>query len=343
MTMPAGNQAGLIGSSVGADEWRDTILGVADPAQAWNAIFDRLAHIALSSTGADALHKETIIPDRLLAEAAWNLWEEFPRCAATVIDGLKHFWVAATSSGTAVLILDGLSLRELPLIIAGASERGLAPVRVEVRGAEVPTETDRFAEALGLGSRSKLYNNQPPATFVFAGPDVHTDVLDAPFVDCVNLIPPRPRLFIWHKWPDEPLIHLHQNESGGPRIVAERTREQLSSDGFWTFVDRLRQGRRLVITADHGYAVSKLFSSEITDQDSINLLRETFGAKRCAQERPDRPWQRRHLPPLVCRHGGWLVVMGQRKWKVQGGFPHLCHRGLSLLEAAVPFIEFPPR
>jgi hypothetical protein len=25
---------------------------------------------------------------------------------------------------------------------------------------------------------------------------------------------------------------------------------------------------------------------------------------------------------------------------VQGGFPHVCHGGLSLLEAAVPWIEF---
>jgi hypothetical protein len=49
------------------------------------------------------------------------------------------------------------------------------------------------------------------------------------------------------------------------------------------------------------------------------------------------------LPPLICRHDGWLVVMGQSKWTVQGGFPHLCHRGLSLLEAAVPFLELPPK
>ena len=33
------------------------------------------------------------------------------------------------------------------------------------------------------------------------------------------------------------------------------------------------------------------------------------------------------------------IVMGQRKWKVQGGFPHVCHGGMSLLEVAVPWIE----
>jgi hypothetical protein len=234
-------------------------------------------------------------------------------------------------------------LRELPLLVTAAQERSIVPVRVEVRGSEVPPETDRFAAALGLPGRSKLFNNQPPGTFLFSGPDVHTDVLDAPFADCVGSVPSRPRVFLWHKWPDEPLIHLHEDKPDGPTRVAVETHTQLTSDGFWNFVDRLRQGRRLVITGDHAYAVSKLFSNEERDEDTIKLLRETFGAGRCTREVPERPWPRQHLPPLVLRHQGFLVVMGQRKWTVQGGFPHLCHSGLSLLDVAVPFVELPPK
>lgn len=193
-----------------------------------------------------------------------------------------------------------------------------------------------------MAGRSKLGNNQAPAGFIFGGPDVHTDVLDIPFEDCAGSVSPKPRLFLWHTWPDEALIHRHEDKAEGPAVVAEEAAKQLGSDDFWRFVNRLRQGRRLVVTSDHGYAVSKWFSSEVKDEETIRLLRQTFGAKRCARENPENPWPHGHLPPLVCRHGGWLVVMGQRKWKVQGGFPHLCHRGLTLLEAAVPFVEFPP-
>ena len=32
--------------------------------------------------------------------------------------------------------------------------------------------------------------------------------------------------------------------------------QQLSSDDFWAFVERLATGRRLVITSDHGYAAT---------------------------------------------------------------------------------------
>lgn len=326
-----------------AEDWVSLILGSADPSETWTEIFSRLRDLALSNPSPAALHRETIVPDRLLAETAWSLWEDFPRCAPTVVDELKRFWASTPTAGTAVLVLDGLSLRELPLIVQAGQKRGIASTRVEVRGAEVPTETDRFAAALGLSGRSNLYNDKAPKGFIFSGPDVCTDLFDSPFADCLDSIPNSPRLFIWHKWPDEPLIHLHEDKKEGPATVAAHAKAELSSDGFWGLVDRLRQGRRLVVTGDHGYATSSEFSSEDKDEVTAKLLRFVFGAKRCAREDPGQPWPQTHLPPLVCRHDGWLVVMGQRKWTIQGGFPHLCHRGLSLLEAAVPFVEFPPK
>jgi hypothetical protein len=326
-----------------ASEWVDLIVGEDDPATTWKTIFASLRELALQSTKSGFLDRATVAPDRLLANTAWSLWDDFHHHAPTVIDELKKFWVQTTASGTAILLLDALSLRELPTILAAAKDRGLTPTRVETLGSQVPSDTDRFAQALGVAGRSKLFNNQPPASFIFSGPDVYTDVLDAPFADCAELVPSNPRLFLWHKWPDEPLIHLHVSQDDGPDIVASQTKQQIDSPEFWRFIDRIRQGRRLVITSDHGYAVSRFFSDEIKDADTVHLLRSVFGAKRYAVQSPTTPWPRRHLPPLVCRYNGHLVVLGQRKWVVQGGFPHLCHGGLSLLEAAVPFIEFPAK
>lgn len=327
--------------------WESLILADQPPDAAWRAIFDRLCDAALAAANPAAMHRETIAPDRILAESAWDLWQQFPTAAPTVVDGLREFWASSPGiAGTAILILDALSLRELPLIVAGAKKRGVEPVRCEVRGSQVPTETDQFAQALGLQSRSKIFNNQPPAAFLFSGADTHTDVIDAPFADCVAAVPSKPRLFLWHKWPDEPLIHLHADKVEGDTVVAAEVKKQLGSDGFWQFIDRLRQGRRLVITGDHGYATASEFSSEIKDEDTIRAFAGMFGAQRAIREDPATPWPRRYLPPPVLRFGDatnpWLVVLGQRKWKVRGGFPTLCHRGLSLLEAAVPFIELPP-
>jgi len=322
-------------------EWIDIILGKADAATKWQKIFDALRDAALVSSKLGALDRVTVAPDQLLANSAWNLWDEFLHHAPLAINELKKFWVAPKASGRAILILDGLSLRELPIIVNAAKERGIVPVRVEARGSQLPTETDRFAEALGVSSRSKLRNNQAPATFLFGGQDTYSTVLESPFADCFGEVTSHPHLFYWHTWPDEPLIHGNAQKDDALSLLTMQTKRQLAGGDFWAFIDRLRQGRSLVITADHGYAHSHSFSDEVQDSETIQLLRNTFGAKRNSVESPNAPWPRHHLPPLVAKFSGRLAVIGQRKWSVQGGFPHLCHGGLSLLEAAVPYIELP--
>ena len=44
---------------------------------------------------------------------------------------------------------------------------------------------------------------------------------------------------------------------------------QLTSDDFWSFVERLATGRRLVITSDHGYAATGLFFDAADEQASF--------------------------------------------------------------------------
>jgi hypothetical protein len=323
-------------------EWIDIILGKDDAATKWLRIFDALRDTALQSTKLGALDRATVAPDQLLANSAWDLWDEFLPHAPLAIDELKKFWAASKASGRAILILDGLSLRELPIIVNAARDRGITPVRVEARGSQLPTETDRFAEALGVSSRSKLRNNQAPSTFIFSGPDVYSTVfVETPFADCFGEVTSHPHLFYWHTWPDEPLIHGNAQKEDALSLLTAQTKRQLAGEDFWAFIDRLRQGRRLVITADHGYAHSHAFSDEVQNPETIQLLRNTFGAKRNSVESPNAPWPRHHLPPLVAKLSGRLAVIGQRKWSVQGGFPRLCHGGLSLLEAAVPYIELP--
>jgi hypothetical protein len=286
--------------------------------------------LSRSSSSPVALHDATVIPDRLLTEAAWELWEAFPMHAEKTSGNLKGW---AVGSGKAVLILDALSLRELPILMGAAEARGIQPVQVKVTGSECPSTTDHFAKSLGLPSRSALANDGKPGTFALFGGDCYTDVVSLPFEDCA--VPPTPNLVIWHSWLDD-LIHLQQKL---PDQIASIATSTLQSDGFWNFINRLRQGRGLIITSDHGYAVSKRFSSEVEDPDAIEILRKTFGASR--NKAVSEPWQKRFMPPIVMTNNNQHVVMGQRKWKVQGGFPHVCHGGMSLLEVAVPYMEFP--
>ncbi len=311
-------------------DWSGIILDSQSPQDAWAEIFSAMHALSRSSSSPVALHDATVIPDRLLTEAAWELWEAFPMLAEKTSGNLKGW---AVGSGKAVLILDALSLRELPILMGAAEARGIQPVQVKVTGSECPSTTDHFAKSLGLPSRSALANDGKPGTFALFGGDCYTDVVSLPFEDCA--VPPTPNLVIWHSWLDD-LIHLQQKL---PDQIASIAASTLQSDGFWNFINRLRQGRGLIITSDHGYAVSKRFSSEVEDPDAIEILRKTFGASR--NKAVSEPWQKRFMPPIVMTNNNQHVVMGQRKWKVQGGFPHVCHGGMSLLEVAVPYMEFP--
>ncbi|BBO67936.1 hypothetical protein DSCA_18660 [Desulfosarcina alkanivorans] len=310
-------------------DWSGIVIDSGSPAIAWAQIFSSLLALARSSTSPVALHDATVVPDRLLTEAAWELWEAFPEHADKTSDNLKSW---ATGSGKAVLILDALSLRELPILMGAAKARSIQPIQVKVTGSECPSTTDHFAKSLGLPSRSALANDSKLGTFALFGGNCYTDVVSLPFEDCS--VPPSPNLVIWHSWLDD-LIHLQQKL---PDQIARIASSTLQSDGFWNFVGRLRQGRGLIITSDHGYAVSKRFSSEVDDPDAIEILRKTFGASR--NKVVSNPWQKRFMPPIVMTNNNQHVVMGQRKWKVQGGFPHICHGGMSLLEIVVPFLEF---
>ncbi len=290
-----------------------------------------LQGVALSGVSPVTLHDATTTPDRLLSEAAWDLWEAYPTEAVKTSQCLKNW--ANGSAEKAVLILDALSLRELPIIMGAAKARSIEPRKVAVTGSECPSTTDQFAKSLGLPSRSALAHDGKPGTFGLFGEGCYSDVISLPFEDCA--VPPTPRVVIWHSWLDD-LIHL-QNKL--PDQIASMASTTLQSDGFWNFVDRLRQGRELVITSDHGYAVSKRFSSEVEDAEAIDILRTVFGASR--HKAVTAPWQKRFMPPIAMTCNNQHVIMGQRKWKVQGGFPHVCHGGMSLLEVAVPYLEFP--
>jgi len=314
--------------------WTDVILRSTTPTEAWQAIFQQLNDIAAHATSPKEVHNQTVAPDRLLAESGWELWEAYSVSAERTAARLKRWYAQPAASGRATLILDALSLRELRVLLEGAAAHGIKPSEVTVTGSEVPSDTNRFAQALGVPTRSSLANNGKPGGFVLA--QTYTDVLSVPFQDCLGSVPYENNIFLWHTFIDD---LIHQQKS--PEQVYKQASDMLKDAGFWALVDRMRQGRELVITGDHGYATSKLFSDEITDKESIQVMRETFSASRTKPA--STPWENRFMPPLVLTENKQHVVIGQRKWSVQGSFPDLCHGGLSLLEIAAPYIKLPAK
>jgi len=313
-----------------------------NPEGAWSAIFAHAWEVCSAPLDAGKAKPEVASRDRelanadlFLATAGWDLWASYEGSVPRTSDSLATWW-KDQPGGRAVLILDALSLREVPWLLQGAKDHGYTMHRAQVTGAELPADTTPFAKALGFAQRSALENDGAGANHRLAG--ARTAVLDLPWEECIAHLTPDPRWVLWHKWPDHRLHDLGEPGKGLASLVAEAA-ERLTSDGFWLLVERLTTGRRLVITSDHGYAASGDFP-DTSDAAQTQHLKDRFKARRwTADEGPPGPF----IPPIdlamATQHGCYCFVLGRRKWRTQGGYPTLTHGGLSVLEVAVPFIE----
>lgn len=271
--------------------------------------------------------------DLFLSNSVWDLWQELETGMVGNAQAVTDWWTAGPP-GRAVLILDGLSLREVPWLLQQAPSRGFRVVRTEVTRAELPPDTNYFARALGLPGRAALENDQA-GKHNLAG--AHTQTTDLPFQDCISWVGSQPDWLFWHHWPDHRLHEL-DNPGKGLASLAQEAAHKLCDKAFWDLLERLCQGRRLLLTSDHGYAAAGFFEDAETAQAAH--LKELFKSGRHSQHSlGPSPF----LPPtdltLSTRWGQHRFALGQRRWKSQGGYPTLTHGGLTLLEVLCPFIE----
>lgn len=320
-------------------------------ADAWSFIIERTLDIASRPLAEGNAPGEVVKRDReigeldlFLASSGWDLWRCFGQSEISGVertsDRLARWWAEPSygnSAARAVLVLDALSLRELPWLLQGAKERGFTLQGVTATASELPGETNEFARALGLSSRSQLQANGGGLAHKLQ--PAQTETIDLPWKDCEGLVGSASgakNWVFWHHWPD---AKLHDYGAGqGLELLTKDAAQQLSSDDFWAFVERLATRRRLVITSDHGYAATGYFPD--ADGEVVAHLKQTFSSGRSKAGNGDTgPF----VPPVALQidspHGAHLLALGRRKWRSQGGYPTLTHGGLSLLEVLSPFVE----
>ena len=96
-------------------------------ADAWRVIVDQAVEIARKPLAAGNAPSEVVRRDReigaldlFLSSSGWDLWQAFGDAVERTSDRLARWWTEPYSA-KAVLVLDGLSLRELPWLLQGAS------------------------------------------------------------------------------------------------------------------------------------------------------------------------------------------------------------------------------
>lgn len=320
-------------------DWASLLFMEDDPTAVWAATFAGIGDGAVHAGDAATLERSLTAGDNLLSAAAWDLWLGYATHAPMMAQSLCDWWdIRSGSAGKAVLLLDALSVREMRTLLLAAASRGSTPATVQVRGAQAPTDTDATAHVLGLAHRSQLKSSGYPASFALSALKLYTDMPEGvEFGQLVEHLPATKDIFLWCPWPDD-LIHGQAGYSTGPVTVMKTATTTLSGDGFWGLVERLRQGRELLITSDHGYAISQQFVN--LESPLADNLKATFKGQRCAKV-PVTAFSQLGVQPMYIVIGDRASVVGPWKWKVEGGFPHLCHGGMTLAEVCVPFLLFP--
>lgn len=311
------------------------------PQEAWQTIIAQTLEIASkplipSNAPSEVTKRDREIGalDNFLSSCGWDLWQEFPKVVERTSDRLVKWWTEPFTA-KAILVLDGLSLRELPWLLQGAKEHGFTLHQVSATASELPGETNQFAKALGFNSRSQLQNKGGGKAHKLQG--AQTECVDLPWKDCANLMDASPNWLFWHHWPDSK-VHEASGPGKGLEVLTRDAAEQLASDDFWELVGRLATGRRLVITSDHGYAATGLFPD--VDGEPGAFLKKTFSSGRNKAGSVEAgPF----VPPVAIQinnqHGDHLLALGRCKWKSPGGYPTMTHGGLSLLEVLSPYLE----
>ena len=192
-------------------------------ADAWSVIIRQAVEISSRPLAAGNAPGEIVKRDReigeldlFLSSSGWDLWQAFGDSVERTSDRLIRWW-AEPFTAKAVLILDGLSLRELPWLLQGAKERGFILHEVSANASELPGETDEFARALGFAGRSKLQSNGGGLAHKLQS--ASTESVDLPWKDCESLVDSTPNQIFWHHWPD---AKLHDGSGAGQGLEPHR-------------------------------------------------------------------------------------------------------------------------
>ncbi|MBC7429624.1 MAG: hypothetical protein H7336_13485 [Bacteriovorax sp.] len=324
-------------------EWLNKVLSKS-PDEAWVDIFAHLKGLVPkeaqeAKTSYRKLEDDVAYIDHVLSASAWDLWRDFssaPRASTYV----QNFW-KNTVGPKAVLILDSLSIREINPICTEISKLGLKIKNIELAGSEIPSETDIYASAIGLSGRASLAKGSNPKGFLISTENTFVDSFkNTPFKETNQKITSEKNIFIWHGWPDDSL-HVYGKHDDAFSEFIEHVTDIITSEGFGSCIQKLAQGRELLITSDHGYCNTSSFTSAVGEHhQELKLLGHTRAKKSADLVKGAG----KTIPPATMEMMStstnelYRIAVGRRR-PSDKGFPALTHGGLSLMECAVPLIH----
>jgi hypothetical protein len=279
----------------------------------------------------DFLHRgESAVNDfeQLLAAAADRTYSEL----LSGPDPGKGLLDALSSPDSAVVVFDGLSLREIPMLLGLAEQSGLKICKTDASLAAVPCETMDFIDReLPCG---RIAPSQLPGRKELKERGIAA-VYNGNHTQGITTNHEGTALLVWSAFPD-----LTYRDSGAKFDSHFENIHAMFETAWMNTVQRIKGKRRIVVTSDHGYIFFGAGMDFPRQQTEVKDMNAYFGNDRHASltEKPDPP-----VSDDVYRDSSRQVALikGRVKTRSTGEAAAKLykHGGLSLMEMLVPWIE----
>ena len=275
--------------------------------------------------------------EETISVGAARLWDELV-VASTQAPTPRAFLgldAAPSSAQTitrAVVVFDGLSLRELPLLLDLAAKTGFRVDDSRAIATSLPTETIDFVSqrVVGPDAAHGTGPSQLPSLGALSSRGVHAAYLDSltPRV----ALPAGKSLLLWSTYPDR---LFKDDEARFDTQLFPQFSEHVAT--LWKYtVQAVPPGVPIIITSDHGYIYFGGTSESSRDSTAPELLAQQRSRVFAAGE----PFPAKHPDLQLFPDRQLAMLRGRLKTRPKGtGSRRLYqHGGFSLMEVLVPWV-----
>ncbi len=266
--------------------------------------------------------------EMLVASAADRIYGEL----LSGPDSSRNLLGALSDPNTAVVVFDGLSIREVPMILTLADKSGLSVSLTDTSQAAIPSETMDFIERelpCGHIAPSQLQTRKElkeKGIVVIYSKDI-TQPLSGEYE--------RSPLLVWSSFPD-----LTYKDSGARFESHFENIHTFFETAWMNIVQSIKGKERIIITSDHGYIYFGTGMDFPRNSSERRPLNTYFGNERnvSLEEKPDTPV---NDDIYISESQKVAMVKGRVRTKATGDAARKLykHGGLSLMEMITPWIE----
>ncbi len=234
------------------------------------------------------------------------------------------------SGKTAIVVFDGLSIREVPVLRKLASDTGFEISNSDYRIAGLPSDTTSFIEQNLLGK--KIGPSQLESRKELKEQNIKVYYYDSP-IRYFNMSENGQNYLLWSSFPDGTYTDFNAKNS----VHFETIIKQF--DVAWkNTILTIPSDYRIIITSDHGYIyLNAGFESNEKAEPSLKFLnQERF---RYIEENETVPYQAKDIQYVAEKNLAMLRGRIKNRPKGHSSNKVFRHGGLSIMEMLTPMLE----